>query len=373
MESPLAILTTLLSIIGLTNHSSSPSPFPPGSSPLFPSGPFPSPSPSPSRGGEINTTAISDKLRVDFYNLSCPNVEQIIGDVVRKKSQENPGIVPGIIRLHFHDCYITGCDASILLTPQRYNSYDVEMTFPANGNSLRGLDALDTAKTEVEKQCPGVVSCADLLAYAARDMIVMSGNPKYDVPAGRRDSFNTPGGIASALPKGNDTVAFQQLAFADRGLTLQDMVVLEGSHSIGQTRCQNTIAEVGSMDKMPDTAKFVDKQFQQMERQKYCPESQEVLFGELRVPLFPDNPNNSDWGNAFYNHIMKGRGSLPFDVSLAVEQTTKDIIQRYASDSAQWQQMFNEAMAKLGKVNVLTGDQGEIRRNCKWINAVSTA
>lgn len=234
------------------------------------------------------------------------------------------------------------------------------------------MKALDAAKEEVEKQCPGVLSCADLLSYAARDMVVFAGNPKYDVPAGRRDSFSTSGGLASALPTGNDTIAIQQKKFAERGLTLQDMVVLEGSHSIGRTRCQNTIAEDGSMDKMPDTAKFVDKQFEQKVKQRFCPESRHALFTSIRAPLVPDNPNNSDWGNSFYKHIIKGRTLLPFDISLAVEQTTKDMVHQYASDSALWQKMFNDAMIKLGKVNVLTGDQGEIRRKCGWINAVST-
>ncbi|KAG5604340.1 hypothetical protein H5410_025832 [Solanum commersonii] len=40
-------------------------------------------------------------------------------------------------------------------------------------------DVVTRAKTALELQCPGIVSCADILAIAIRDLITMVGGPFY--------------------------------------------------------------------------------------------------------------------------------------------------------------------------------------------------
>lgn len=62
---------------------------------------------------------------------------------------------------------LQGCDASILLDDS--SSIESEKSALQNANSIRGYNIIDQAKSEVEKLCPGVVSCADIVAVAARD------------------------------------------------------------------------------------------------------------------------------------------------------------------------------------------------------------
>lgn len=64
-----------------------------------------------------------------------------------------------------------GCDASVLL--DSVEGMQSEKEAGPNLNSLRGFEVIDKIKYLLEEECPVTVSCADILAMAARDAVVL--------------------------------------------------------------------------------------------------------------------------------------------------------------------------------------------------------
>ncbi|KAJ8476650.1 hypothetical protein OPV22_020377 [Ensete ventricosum] len=82
-----------------------------------------------------------------------------------------------ILRLFFHDCFVNGCDASILLDDT--TAFTGEKNAFPNRKSARGYEVIDAIKSSVEAACRATVSCADILALAARDGVALLGGPTW--------------------------------------------------------------------------------------------------------------------------------------------------------------------------------------------------
>ncbi|URE15703.1 peroxidase [Musa troglodytarum] len=157
-------------------------------------------------------------LQVGFYKGKCnrTDVEGTVKSIVAARFARDRTIVPALLRLHFHDCFVRGCDASILI-----DGSGTEKTAPPN-LSVRGYDLIDQAKTQLERACPGVVSCADIIAIATRDAVVLGGGTQYTyaVQTGRRDGNISLASDASKNLPGASLNASQAIAaFRAKGLS----------------------------------------------------------------------------------------------------------------------------------------------------------
>ncbi|CAH1444223.1 unnamed protein product [Lactuca virosa] len=184
----------------------------------------------------LSLIASSDSsLQYDYYRQSCPEANQIIKSTLRRIYDRNSSAAPAILRLVFHDCFVQGCDASVLLDPTEIMGSEKDT--PPN-QSLKGFEHLDIIKAELENACPGVVSCADLLVLAARESVILAGGPFYPVHTGRKDSSRSFPQLSYELPSPLDDLSTNIARFATRGFTDKETVTLLGAHSTGMIHCK---------------------------------------------------------------------------------------------------------------------------------------
>jgi peroxidase len=69
---------------------------------------------------------------------------------------------------------LQGCDGSVLLNISIPGVPTEKDAIP--NLTLRGFGTIDRVKAKLERACPGVVSCADILALIARDVVVLVRN-----------------------------------------------------------------------------------------------------------------------------------------------------------------------------------------------------
>ncbi|XP_052140539.1 peroxidase 24-like [Oryza glaberrima] len=303
-------------------------------------------------GGSAGLLETNPGLAYNFYQKSCPNVDSIVRSVTWAQVAANPALPGRLLRLHFHDCFVQGCDASILL-----DNAGSEKTAGPN-LSVGGYEVIDAIKTQLEQACPGVVSCADIVALAARDAVSYQFKASlWQVETGRRDGPVSLASNTGALPSPFAGFSTLLQSFANRGLNLTDLVALSGAHTIGKASCSSVTPRLyqgntTSLDPLLDSAYA-------KALMSSCPNpspSSSTIDLDVATPLKFDS--------GYYTNLQKKQGALASDAALtqnaAAAQMVADLtnpIKFYAA--------FSMSMKKMGRIDVLTGSKGNIRKQCR--------
>ncbi|KAK3138367.1 hypothetical protein QOZ80_5AG0367850 [Eleusine coracana subsp. coracana] len=320
--------------------------------------------------GLASAPAEAAPLEVGFYGGTCPMAEEAVLDEMRLILMEDKTLAPSLLRMHYHDCFVQGCDGSIMLKSRKKKAERDALS----NRSMRGYNAIERIKARLETLCPRTVSCADIIAIAARDAVFLSHGPRYDVETGRRD-----GNVSVAEYAENDlappdsNIVDVKTFFSVKSLNSKDIAILFGCHSIGTSHCapiqKRLYNFTGNMDQDPS----LDPAYA-AKLKKLCPpprpgdgdddDDDDSEGKTTKVPMDPGSGFTFDL--SYYRHVLATGGLFQSDGSLLNDPVTRGYVEKVANASSpdEYYHDFAEAMVKMGRTDVLYGDQGEIRPTC---------
>jgi len=302
--------------------------------------------------------AAGAQLSPTFYATSCPQIFSIVKAEIQKAVKAEKRMAASLVRLHFHDCFVNGCDGSILLDDSP--TIQTEKLSLANNRSIRGFEVIDSIKTALELACPNTVSCADIVAIASRDSAVEVGlTTSYQVLFGRRDSLTanrSEADLRLPAPVANYSVLIDNFAF--QGLDERDLIALSGGHTIGRVRCGLVRLFLNDTDTNADfKAKLA----------KACPADGDQFAVQDLDTKTPDKFDNN-----YYKNLRRGEGIIRSDQTLqSTPGDNVDIVKDFAKNKENFYAQFAISTIKMGNIRPLTGIQGQIRKNCRVVNPTS--
>ncbi|KAL6603953.1 hypothetical protein ACP70R_044314 [Stipagrostis hirtigluma subsp. patula] len=298
--------------------------------------------------------AAAQPLSPNFYAKTCPNLAAIVRQGMASAVGKEKRMGASILRMFFHDCFVNGCDGSILLDDTR--SFTGEKNAGPNANSVRGYEVIDAIKALVEASCKATVSCADILALAARDGVALLGGPTWSVKLGRKDARTASQSAANTnLPGPGSSLATLIAMFRNKGLNARDMTALSGAHTIGRSQCQFFRTRIY-------TEKNIDGSFAAL-RQRTCPRS----GGDRNLAPF-DVQTADGFDNAYYKNLVARRGLLHSDQELFNGGLQDRLVRQYSSNATQFFADFAAAMIKMGDLKPSPGTPTEVRLKCSKVN-----
>ncbi|GAA0148718.1 peroxidase [Lithospermum erythrorhizon] len=306
--------------------------------------------------GILSISLCVNALSVNYYDHTCPNLEATITKIVKKAMTNDKTVAAALLRMHFHDCFVRGCDASVLLNSTANNKAEKD---GAVNISLHAFYVIDMVKKELEALCPGVVSCADILALVARDAVTLSGGPTWNVPKGRLDGRISIAGEALQLPAPVFNISQLQQSFSQRGLSLDDLVALSGGHTLGFAHCSSFQNRIHNFAKTQDIDPSMQQSFA-AKLKNICP-----LHNKVKNAGATLDSTTSIFDNAYFKLLLQGQSILTSDQALLTNAKTKALVTRYASSQEEFYKAFAYSMIKMSSI---LGSGKEVRNDCRVVN-----
>nr|DAD27949.1 TPA_asm: hypothetical protein HUJ06_029417 [Nelumbo nucifera] len=292
-------------------------------------------------------------LQLNYYSKSCPKAEEIVKEEVMKLYEKHGNTAVSWVRNLFHDC-MESCDASLLL--ETANGIVSEKT-SQRSFGMRNFKYVNTIKQALETQCPMTVSCADIVALSAREGVVMLGGPHIAMKTGRRDARESHVAVINDfIPNHNDSMSLVLSRFQSIGIDAEGTVAL----LVGRVHCVNLVDRLyPNVDPTlnPNYSEYLKGRCQSPQ-----PDPEAVIYArnDRETPMILDN--------MYYKNLLSHKGLLLVDQQLVSDPVTLPFVEKMASDNGYFHDQFSRALLLLSENNPLAGDQGEIRKDCRFVN-----
>ncbi|KAJ6917359.1 hypothetical protein NC652_019657 [Populus alba x Populus x berolinensis] len=321
----------------------------------------------------------------------CPNAERIVQDYVNRHIHNAPSLAAAIIRMHFHDCFVRGCDASggpfwrvptgrrdgtisrssealNNIPPPTSNFTNLQRLFANQGLDLKDLVLL----SEMD---PGSFRTFDL-SY-------------YSLLLKRRGLFQSD----SALTTNSATLSFvnqllqgpRQNFFGEFANSMEKMGrvnVKTGTTGEIRKHCAfggpfwrvPTGRRDGTISRSsealnnipPPTSNFTN--LQRLFANQGLDLKDLVLLSEMDPGSF------RTFDLSYYSLLLKRRGLFQSDSALTTNSATLSFVNQLLQGPLQnFFGEFANSMEKMGRVNVKTGTTGEIRKHCAFSSVTLSA
>lgn len=126
-----------------------------------------------------------------------------------------------------------------------------------------------------------------------------------------------------------------------------------GAHTLGVARC------ISFKDRLDGTDPLLSPNFERTL-------SRTCSNGDNAIQTFDATADSFD--NVYYNALTRGAGVLFSDQTLFGSPRTRGIVNAYARNEALFFMDFQQAIIKMGMLDVKEGYKGQVRRNCRRLN-----
>ncbi|KAK6278669.1 hypothetical protein POUND7_018936 [Theobroma cacao] len=204
---------------------------------------------------------------------------------------------------------------------------------------------------------------AKFLRMHFHDCFVRFGKPLWEVPTGRRDGTISRASEALAnIPSPFFNFTTLKQSFANKGLTVQDLVVLSGGHTIGVGHCNFFSNRLYNFTGKGDADPSLNSTYADFLKTKCQSLSDNTTIVEM------DPGSSLSFDNNYFTILKQNEGLFQSDAALLTDQGSSNIVDEMLNSKTFFTE-FRQSMVRMGTIEVLTGSAGEIRKKCTVINS----